>query len=222
MKQKLYELSQPFWAQMPTTKALGPFVNTVKLSLDTNLFQLSEISFASHIGCHMDAPRHYFKDGASIDQIPPKRLIARCVVVEALKGRNGLITVEDVIQTGLLVGEGDFVFFHTGWGEKFGAEDFYEGASLSEELAQWLVDQKVGAVGIDTCTVDLAHNVRPEGFDAPVHRKLLSHNILILECLTLAEVSGMELRVYALPMFIKDCDGAPVRVIAEAWQPVFG
>lgn len=222
MKQKWYELSQPFWAEMPTTKALGPFVKTIKLSLEDNPFQLSQISFASHIGCHMDAPRHYFKEGAPIDAIPPERLVARCVIVDACKGMHGLITVEDVLQAGYPVGEGDFVFFNTGWGAKFTSADFYEGASLSEELAQWLVDQKVGAVGIDTCTVDLAHSRRPEGFDAPVHRKLLGNNILILECLRLEEVAGMELRVYALPMFIQDCDGAPVRVIAEAWRPVFG
>ncbi len=216
MKRKLYDLSQQFWPKMPTTKALGPFVQNIKLSLDFNPFQLSEISFASHIGCHMDAPRHYFKNGATIDQIPIERLISRCVVIEALKGVNGLITLDDVLKSGFEIEEGDFVFFHTGWGAKFEDADFYEGASLTEELAQWLVDKKIGAVGIDTCTVDLAHSQRKEGFDFPIHRKLLGNDILIIECLRLEEVAGMELKVYAFPMYIRDCDGAPVRVIAEA------
>ena len=215
MKGELYDLSQKFQTGMTTTKSLGPFERTVIQDLDHNPCQLSKIGFVSHMGCHLDAPRHYYKEGLTIGDIPVSRLCAPCVVIDAQKGAHGLITVEDVLASGLEIQSGDFVFFCTGWEDYFADNDpmFFEGASLSEELAQYLVDKGVGMVGIDTCTVDLAHSQRPADFQFPIHRKLLSNNVLIAECLRLRQVVGKRLRVYALPMYIDQCDGAPLRAV---------
>ena len=95
-EKKYYDLSQKFQVGMTTTKSLGPFQQKIISDLDHHPFQVSQITFATHLGCHMDAPRHYYKDGTSIGDIPIERLISRCVVIDAQKGKHGLITVEDI------------------------------------------------------------------------------------------------------------------------------
>ena len=215
MKGQVYDLTQIFAPDMLTTKSLGPFQRKILLDLDHNDFQLSQVSFATHIGTHFDAPRHYYREKDSISDIPAERLFGRAVVVDVQRGRHGLIEVADVEKSGFEVRPGDFVFFNTGWDAKYAAKDptFYEVSSLSEELAQWLVERKVGIVGMDTCSVDLAHDLRGLDFQPRIHRKLLSNDVYIMECLRLTQVAGKELQVYALPMLIAESDGAPVRVI---------
>ncbi len=216
MKGECYELTQTFRKEMTTTASVGPFEIQVIQSLDDAYCQLSRISFVSHLGTHLDSPRHYYKEGDDISKIPAERLFGRCFVVDCRgKGERGLITKEDVFQSGFDFQKGDFVFFCTGWQNYFSERDprFFEGSSLSLELAQWLIDKEIGLVGIDTCTVDLAHSIRPAGFECPIHKMLLAKNILIAECLRLDEVAGKVLQVAALPMLIEDADGAPLRAI---------
>lgn len=217
MKGKLYDLSQKFQDGMTTTETLGPFQRTIIRDLDHNPCQISKVTFATHLGCHLDAPRHYYKDGESIGDISVDRLVSRCVVIDAQKGMHGLITIDDVQKSGFEIRKGDFVFFYTGW-DKFFEENapmFFEGASLSEDLARWLAETGVGMVGIDTCTVDLAHSQRTAAFDFAVHRTLLENGVLIAECLKLREVVGKELLAYVLPMYLAESDGAPIRVVAS-------
>ena len=217
MKRKWYDLTQQFRENMTTTSTLGSFQRTLISDLDHAPCQISRLTFATHQGCHLDAPRHYYKTGQSISDIPVDRLVSRCVVIDAQKGRHGIITVEDVERSGFSIGPGDFVFFYTCWQDYFANNNpmFFEGASLSESLAQWLVDARVGLVGIDTCTVDLAHSLRPKDFQPKIHWKLLENDILIAECLRLNEVVGKELEAVLLPMLVAESDGAPLRAIAR-------
>ena len=216
MKGTVYDLTQPFRNGMMTTAALGPFHQEIALDLEHNPSQLSRVAFATHIGTHFDAPRHFFKDGDSISDISAERLLGRAVVIEAKKGRHGVIDVADIEADGADILPGNFVFFNTGWEEKFASCDpeFYEGSCLSEDLAQWLVERRVGIVGIDTCSVDQAHSLRSSDFSAPIHRKLLGNHICILECLRREAVPGKRLTAEVLPMRSEDCDGAPVRGVA--------
>ena len=216
MKGEIHELTQVFRTGMTTTESVGPFEINVVQSLKDSVCQLSRISFVSHLGTHMDAPRHYYEDGFDIADIPVDRLTGRCVVIDCIgKGEFGVIGIQDVINSGLDIKEGDSIFFCTGWQDYFSNVDskFFNGSSISEELAYWLVDKKINIVGIDTCTVDLAHAVRPKGFDCPIHKILLSHGILITECLRLDDVAGKVLNFTALPMLIKEADGSPAHVI---------
>ncbi len=219
MKGDLYDLTTPFEPGMTHSAATGDFSQEIIKEIPANRvdFQLTRLSFVSHLGCHMDAPRHYFINGKSISDISVERLSGRTVVID-VRGKEpfGLITKEDVINSGFSIRPGDNVFFCTGWERYFAEKDpmFFNGPSLSVDCADYLVELGVGVVGTDLSTVDLAGSKRPPGFDFPIHITLLSHEILIIECMKLEEVVGKELMVWALPMLIKDCDGAPVRVAA--------
>ena len=58
-----------------------------------------------HGGTHIDSPYHFYKDGWTVDQIPPRNLIdvAGAVIdieaqVESSNSSNYVLTVEDIIR----------------------------------------------------------------------------------------------------------------------------
>jgi arylformamidase len=73
-----------------------------------------------------------------------------------------------------------------------------EPASIfSLEAAQWLVDQKVKLVAVDTATPDLPYDLRPKDFQFPVHCMLLEDGVLISEQIAnLHKLGGDELNFY--------------------------
>jgi arylformamidase len=78
--------------------------------------------------------------------------------------------------------------------------------AMPEDIARYLVEQKVNIVGVDMCSPDR------EPFEP--HRILLSGDVLIMENLTnLGELAGKTFEVYALPIRV-DIDAAPASVIA--------
>ena len=45
-------------------------------------FALNLIVMSDHCGTHLDAPNHFLREGASVDQIPPSRTVGPAVVVD--------------------------------------------------------------------------------------------------------------------------------------------
>ncbi len=99
--------------------------------------------------------------------------------------KGTVITAAD-LQAGLkmynvTLREGDIVVIHTGWGdlfEQFPAQNtvYNSGApGIGKDAANWLVSQKVVAVGVDTWVVEVIPSENPkEAF--PVHNILLTDN----------------------------------------------
>jgi arylformamidase len=84
-------------------------------------------------------------------------------------------------------------------------EDF---AALDPELVDYLHDQRVRLVGIDTPSVDL--------FDSktlPAHKCFLAHDMAILEGLRLDGVPEGRYELIALPLRLVGFDASPVRAI---------
>src|ERR1043165_226967 len=43
---------------------------------------VSQLSFGSHTGTHVDAPKHFFDDGAGVDTLPLEVLMGPAVLIE--------------------------------------------------------------------------------------------------------------------------------------------
>jgi len=161
------------------------------------------ISFGTHVGTHVDAPMHMIEDGKGLNQIPLEQFTGpgRCIKV------NGGFDLETIRQAGIQ--EGEIVLFDTGLGAKYHEQVYFEDyPAMSEEVAKYLVGQKVKMVGFDTCSAD-----NQEGF--PIHKILLGGDVLIIENLTnLNLLADKAFKVYALPLNL-EIDGSPSRVIAE-------
>lgn len=165
------------------------------------------IQFGTHVGTHIDAPSHMIEDGKSLDEYPLSRFVGRGVLLCA----DGEFTLTQVENADIRAG--DVVLFETGTSARYYEPTYFtDYPVLTEEIARYLVEKKVGIVGVDTCGPD------KEPF--PVHKILLKNDVLIIENVAnldqLREQSlpGKEFKVFALPLNLAT-DGAPVRVMAE-------
>lgn len=161
------------------------------------------ITFGSHAGTHIDAPAHMIEGGRQLKDYPIERFVRRGVCVDASSG----FSVQAVMEIDLWAG--DAVLFYTGAGEYFKDEEYWhEYNVLDSACCQLLIDKKVSMVGLEAPSADIE-----EGF--PVHKKLLSADILIVENLiNLKALVGKSFEFEALPLKLEK-DGAPVRAIAR-------
>ena len=215
------DLSQDFWGEMPHSEALPPPEFETLRDVAEDRINVQFYGVPTHVGTHVDAPRHFVEGGPTIDELPLDRFAGEAVVLDASTDEAAAVTVADLEAAeaevpGDDVGAGDIVLLHTGWGEKYGEADYDPHPWLAVESAEWLVDRGVGLLGCDVITPDIPGPHRPEGWmEFPVHRTLLGADVLIAEHLSLAPVAGERVEVQGFPMRIKGGDGAPARFVAR-------
>ncbi len=167
----------------------------------------------SHAGTHMDAPVHFEVNEKTIDQINPARFFVSCFIVD-LPGIQPKteITVSDLGEAGNQVQKGEGLIFRTGW-SRFVHEPVYRDGlpGISRELAEWCVKKGISLIGVEPPSVADVNNMEKL---TEIHRILLDGDVLIVEGLTnLEKISKQKVQLVALPLKIKDGDGAPCRVI---------
>jgi arylformamidase len=183
-------------------------------TLEKDGVNLTKIIMGSHTGTHLDAPRHFIRDGIGIDRIPPEKLIGEAYVADlSTKPIGSGITSKD-LQRKLeeKIAEDDIVVVYTGCSEHWGDKSIDRGYTyLTGEAADYLVSKRVRAVGIDYLSV--------EKFKAPepvVHKTLLGSGVFIIESLSSAvrQFVGKRILMICMPIKLQDGDGAPSRVVA--------
>lgn len=211
------DLSQPFHEEMPHAAVHpGPRFETVS-DVETDGIGVTQFTAVTHVGTHVDAPRHFVPGGETIDDLPLSRLSGEGVALDVACAEPREIGVDDVEAATGEVREGDVVLLSTGWGERYGTDDYDPHPWLSPALAEWFVDRGVTLVGVDTITPDLPVPHRPEGWmEYPVHRELLGNGVLVAEHLgNLPAVTGERLEVVGFPIKVRDGDGAQARFAAR-------
>lgn len=177
---------------------------------------LTEIQLITHYGTHVDAPGHFLMEGPKFDQVPLERLWGQGVVWHINPGDYGLIDVADLELARPRMQPGDIVLFDTGRGKLMAHPAYDRHASLTPEAAEWLVNRGARMVGVDFSTPDLANEVRPKGFNWPVHHILLSQGILIAEHVAnLDRFAGHRIDAMFNGLNIHGSDGSPTRAIAR-------
>jgi arylformamidase len=167
---------------------------------------VSMLSFGSHTGTHVDAPKHFFDDGAGVDALS----------LDTLMGPAVLICVDDSV---MAVGEKELrlhelknhtrVLIKTRNSAYIRERTFVEDYTyLAPDGAAYLVSLGVKLVGVDYLSVEQFHSGHHR-----THRTLLEKGVVIVEGLDLSEpaMGPYELRV--LPLRLVGLDGAPARAV---------
>jgi kynurenine formamidase len=232
-----HDLTQPFHADIPHSTSLpSPEFETLS-RVETDGANVQRYGAPTHVGTHVDAPRHFVEGGDTIDELPLDWFAGPGVVLDLKRGEAGEIPLADVEAAAEAAGgvrDGDVVLVRTGWGANFDDHDAYRRYPwLAPEVADWLLDRGVTLLAVDTISPDRPRAMRPDEWDAyPHHRTLLPEGVLIAEHLYLEEVAGGEARsasdgasghdvpasrleVFGFPMKLQDGDGAPVRFVAR-------
>lgn len=205
MKPKIYDLTPKISPRLKVFPGDPPFQRNLSLSFTKgNHLELSSVTTTLHLGAHADAPSHYHSKGVSIEQRPVERYLGRAQLIRI----SHLTPKERVriehIQTPIVAPR---VLIDT---QSFTDPEYWNSSfnSFSPELLNWLADQGVQLVGIDTPSVD------PEDSKAlEAHQVLFARDFAVLEGLYLNGVPEGEYTLIALPLPIEDGDASPVRAI---------
>ncbi|MFH0770042.1 MAG: cyclase family protein [Candidatus Peregrinibacteria bacterium] len=180
-------------------------------TLEENGFVDFEMRSGMHIGTHMDGPLHMIRGGKSLAQIPVERFRGPGILLDA----RGKEVVEIELLEGMTIPARAFLLILTGQSQKYRTAAYHERRPvLSEAFAECVASMGISAVGIDA--------PGPDREPYPVHKILLSKEILIIENLAnLEALLGAErFEVIALPLKL-ETDSAPARVIAiTSTQPM--
>jgi arylformamidase len=200
------DVSVPLAADVPTYPGNPAFeLQPVKRIAAGDSSNVSRLVLGTHSATHVDAPWHFFDNGAGADELPLDLLIGRARVVDL--PRRGGISREDLAAAGLR--EDLRVLFRTPNSALWNGGGFRQDYThLTESAARYLVDQGVKVVGVDYLSVE---EFKKAG--APAHRMLLSHGVAIIEGLNLSDVDPGMYEMYCLPLRIAGADGAPARVV---------
>lgn len=183
-------------------------------TLEKDGVNLTRLTLGSHTGTHTDAPIHFVRGGASVDQIPVDRLIGEAVTVDlSNKPMGSGITASDLrSKLDASLKEDDFVLCYTGCSDLWGTGTIDRNFTyLTEEAAEYLVSMKVRAVGVDYLSVEQFGAKEPRA-----HVALLEKGVFIIESLSkaLKGIVGRRVLLICAPILLKGRDGAPSRVIA--------
>ena len=212
MEKRIIDLTYNIEEEMMVYPGLPKPVIEKIATIEKDGCNTSRLTFSSHIGTHIDAPRHFFKSGESIDKVSLHRLAGEAVLID-LSGKNegSLITVSDLVPFEGLIHKGDILLLNTGIYKSYGKPEFNpKFPTLNLEAARWIIRKGIVAFATDALSVD------PIGDkEMMIHHTLLGEGLPIIENLAnLVQIRKDRFLFIALPLKIKDGDAAPCRAIA--------
>ncbi len=192
---KIYDISQEVFScqvypgdPMPEKKVLK--------SMDTGeIYNLTALNMCAHNGTHIDAPRHFIKDGKTVDEMCLDTFVGMAYVAE----HRGVVTDNDA------------------WG-------IIEKAKMQNmEAAKRILLKGDVEVSLDAAKVFAASNilllgnepqsVGPQNATMAVHLALLSVGVVLLEGIRLSAVSEGVYFLNAVPLNLAGADGSPCRAV---------
>ena len=184
-------------------------IQRVHDQLKGDVCTVSKITMGAHTGTHMDAPLHFVKDAAPIDQIPLEAVIGPARVI-GIRDRKSIRREELERHE---IEAMDRVLFKTAnsdhlWSKDEFDEDFI---FIAHDAAAYLAERGVQTVGVDYLSVG--------GFSTDAvetHQALLGAGIWVVEGLDLSGVEPGLYELICLPLKLVDAEGAPARAVLRS------
>lgn len=214
---ELIDLSQPLDETTPGSPAYPmPKVEPFSGTDAKNRWGVEMVTLPSHCGTHIDAPTHKLKHWKGLNDFPLEHFQGKAVLAD-LRG----------IEAGALLGPADLqaalprylkdriVLIATGWGQKRSEPEEWNHSipHLTPDGAQWLIENKVRAVGIDHWSIG--------GYEEPenslTHTILMAENVWIIENMFFPEAVfavPQPMEIWCLPVNMPKLTGALCRPVA--------
>jgi arylformamidase len=167
---------------------------------------VSRISFGSHTGTHVDAAKHFFDDGETIDAVSLEKMVGPALLI-AVPDDAASVTAEILRQVDL--GPHKRLLIRTRNSALLSDPEFHRDYTfLAPDGAEYLVQQRIELVGVDYLSIEQFRSGHHR-----THRTLLSNGVVIVEGLDLSEPPPGEYDFCCLPLKLEGLDGAPARAI---------
>lgn len=218
---RVVELAQPVTREMAGWRGKErSAVDISRLDIDVDvpggMISATQLVTPAHAGTHVDAARHFYPHGKSIDEYEIDRFVCRATALDVQRAGPEQLTAAELeaLDPGLQPGDGLLLYF--GYAERYADPSYYDHPYLSADAADYLVDKGVNLVGVDVLTPDCPADRRAEPFDYPIHTRLLSADVLIVENLGrgVASVLGQWFLLAVPPLRLEQADASPVAPLA--------
>jgi arylformamidase len=188
---------------------------------DGMMSNVSKMEIGLHSGTHIDVPRHFDQEGLTVDAFEMEDFIFSApLLVNIPKNVGEEIEPEDLRNSEERINESDLLLIRTGFSKYRLADDrlyVYEYPGISPEAATYLADNfRLKGIAVDLLSIENIPKGRSRGFE--VHKTLLCRRrkFIIIEDINLEPLLGEKLiKVYAIPLVIRDAEASPVTVFAE-------
>lgn len=185
------------WGRRPTFE----MVETID---DGYPSDVSRWLIGAHTGTHIDAPSHFVKGAANVDEIALENTVGAARVLD-LRHVEAEITAEDLIAAGAEGAQRVLFKTRNSTDALTRTEKSETWVGLGPSGAQWLVDQGVLFAAIDYLTMEApAHTEK-----WPTHVILCSAGTVILENANLAEVDAGDYYLVCQPVPFEGREAAP-------------
>ena len=198
---------------MPCWPGSIGFGLTQNMSMEAgDIANATSIQCDTHIGTHVDAPKHFISDGFTVEKLSLNTLVGPAFIGHVLDrdfiSENDLSSLNRPPEVKRLLlrtrnselWEQDLKGFRTDY------------VALTAGAAQWVVDNGIELIGLDYLSIQLFE-------DGPLtHQILLQAEVLILEGLNLSQVEEGVFDLICLPLKISGAEGAPARAILKRIQ----
>ena len=192
---KIYDISQEVFGCQVYPGDPMPEKKELKSMEKGEVYNLTAFGMCAHNGTHIDAPRHFIKDGKTVDEMFLEAFIGMAYVAE----HRGVVTENDA------------------------AEIIEKAEKHNTEAAKRILIKGDVEVSLEAAKVFASSNIlllgnEPQSFgpqNAPmaVHLALLSADVILLEGIRLAEVSEGIYFLNAAPLNLAGADGSPCRAV---------
>jgi len=192
----------PVWPGDP-----APELNTMFSHSKGDNFQLSRLNIGLHTGTHVDAPLHFIPGGKGIEKLDIRKMMGLAQLMDF----SGVTEITSELLEDRLIEGVQRVLLRTFY--QYENRDLtavkkpYR--ALNENAARFLVKSGVVLCGIDGMTIAIESQLET------VHQILLKEEIVIVENLSLSELTEGLYEMIALPMLIPGAEAAPARVLVK-------
>ena len=172
-------------------------------------FQIGRIDMVANTGTYLDCPFHRFEHGKDLSELELSALVGLDAVVARVTGLTGRSIDREVFLP--LDVRGKAVLVETGWARHWATEQYFEDhVYLTRDAAEYLRDEGVALVGIDSYNIDDTRDGA-----RPVHTVLLGADIPIVEHMcNLEQLPPSGFTFTATPVKVKGMGTFPVRAFA--------
>jgi len=210
---EVIDLSMPIKSlETPVFPGYPQPLKTIFTLLSVHGYNSNVWTFVEHTATHVDAPRHFFDDKPTIDEMPLSTYVGWATALDFsnVEPEHEITRAEIEDRLNALpfkVGKGWILLFYTGYTEKAGTEEWLKHPVLGEEAIRFLADLGVKAIGVDAPSPDRA--------PFPAHNILLPRGIAIYENLVnLDKLVGKKALFIGAPLKLVGGTASPVRALA--------
>ena len=192
---KIYDISQEVFGCQVYPSDPKPEKKELKSIEKGEVYNLTAFSMCAHNGTHIDAPRHFIKDGKTVDEMSLEAFIGMAYVVEY----SGVVTENDATE---------IIEKAEKHNKEAAKRILIKGdVEISLEAAKVFASSNVLLLGNEPQTVG------PKNAPMAVHLALLSANVVLLEGIRLAAVSEGVYFLNAAPLNLAGAEGSPCRAV---------